>query len=115
MNKRVGEDAHIIRSGLRQTEGAFDDALLETTSLMQAVIRARQNPDLPVHAGQTAILRLSRVIDRTVQAASDIFRVHDEMSRAGIEYGVFDEKNSTPPSGLGQTDPVAPAEQKQAA
>lgn len=104
MDMRIGNDAATIQSALRQTEGAFDEALLEATSLMQAMIRARQNPAVPVHAGQAAILRLVRALDRTTQAQNDIFRVHDEMSRAGIEYGVFDEKNSTPPSGLGQSD-----------
>lgn len=115
MNKRVADDSGIIRSSLRQTEGAFDEALLETTTLMQAMIRARQNPDVAVHTGQGAIVRLTRIISRTVEAASDVFRVHDEMSRVGIAYGVLDEDGSTPPSGLDHGDEPAFAGHKEAA
>jgi hypothetical protein len=35
-------------------------------------------------------------MQRQVEAATDIFRVHDEMSEIGIAYGVLDRDGSTP-------------------
>lgn len=96
MNDGLNIDKHKIRKGLRQTEGALDEALLESADLMQAMLRARQNPDVTPHTGQRSIIRLVRAMQRQVEATTDIFRVHDEMSEIGIAYGVLDRDGSTP-------------------
>jgi hypothetical protein len=106
MKERIGTDAAIIRKGLRQTEGAIDDALLETTTLMQVMLRARQNPDLAPHAGQKSIMRLTAAMQQQVRAANNVFRVHDEMSQIGVAFGVIDHSGSTPQSGLGEQPPA---------
>ena len=82
--------------GLRLLVGAHDEALLESADLMQAMLRARQNPHVTQHTGQRSIIRLVRAMQRQVEAATDIFRVHDEMSEIGIAYGVLDRDGSTP-------------------
>jgi hypothetical protein len=100
MNTHLNTETRNIRTGLRQTEGALDEALLEATGLMQAMLRARQNPEVTPQAGQRSLVRLVRAMQRQVEAAIDNFRVHDEMSELGIAYGVLDRDNSTPTSGL---------------
>jgi len=100
MTDRIVADAGTIRTGLRQTEGALDEALMETTTLMQAMLRARQNPDIAPHAGHKSIIRLTQAMHQQVQAATNLFRVHDEMSEIGVAYGVLDHERSTPLSGF---------------
>jgi hypothetical protein len=71
---------------------------------METLVRARQNPEVAPHTGQRAIMSLTRAMQRQVEAANDIFRVHDQMVEVGVAYGVLDRDGSTPLSGLTQKE-----------
>jgi hypothetical protein len=110
MKQQMQKDATTIQCELRRTEGALDDALLRAAGLMETLVRARQNPDVAPHAGQRAIMSLTRAMQRQVEAANNIFRVHDQMVEVGLTYGVLDRDKSTPLSGFSDNEaPVAVA------
>lgn len=97
---RMIRDAAEIRSTLREAE-ARSDALLEgTADLMKAMVKARRAAAVAPHTGQAAIMRLVRAQQSIVSGANDLFRVHDELSTIGVEFGILDEPNATPPSGI---------------
>lgn len=93
-----------IARELRDTEAKLDDALFASAKLMQTMITARRNPDVEVHTGQAALIRLSRAQQSIVAGTSDMFRVHDEMLRVNREMGIMDEDDVTAHSGLPETD-----------
>jgi len=115
MNTHLNTKAQDIRGSLRQTEGALDDALFQTAGLMQAMLSARQIPDVTPHAGHRSLLRIARAMQRQLQTAIDIFRVHDELSELAATYNVLDRDHSTPESGFQDSDPVITAQAKEAA
>ncbi|MGE3690542.1 MAG: hypothetical protein AB7F98_04095 [Novosphingobium sp.] len=98
--------ARIARQ-LSTAERATDAAILAAAELMSTLLTARANPEVVVHTGQKAILRLHRAQGALIQGSSDIFRVHDEMSTIGREMGIQEEY--TQASGLSEMDDVAQA------
>lgn len=87
-----------IRTDLSALEASLDLAMAAAASLAQAMIEARRNSGLPVHTGQTALVRLQRAQAQLVGASSDTFRVHDEMGKLGKTLMMLDDP--TPISGL---------------
>jgi hypothetical protein len=87
-----------LRRELTAAETAFDAALLASAAVQQTIIIARAELDVPVHAGQQALLRLQRCQAQVIAAQSDLFRAHDELARLGA--AMTGEENYTPPSGL---------------
>jgi hypothetical protein len=73
---------------------------------------ARQNPEVEVHTGQRALVRLSEAESHAMAMSSNLLRVHDELSKiarvhAGGDPGV--------PTTIPTTDLVAvPAERARA-
>lgn len=96
MTKNMLRDAVAIKAELRNAESSSDELLMSTAELMKRMLTARQNPAVAPHAGQAAILRLIAAQQKIAGAASDLYRVHNEMSRAGVAYGVMDEPGTTP-------------------
>ena len=93
-----------IARTLRETEAKMDDALLSAAKLMQELIAARQHPDVEVHTGQKAVIRLVAAQQSIVAGTSNLFRVHDEMLEVNRVMGIMDEKGITDPSGLLDSD-----------
>jgi hypothetical protein len=96
---RTAATARIARQ-LKQAECKTDEALLALSELMSTLVRARSSTDVVPHTGQNALIRLAQAQRSLIDGGSDLFRVHDAMSSIGLELGVLDEPNSTPPSGL---------------
>lgn len=93
-----------LRREVSAAEAAFDAALLASSAIQQTIVTARRDLDLPVHAGQQAMIRLQRAQAQLVAAQNDLFRVHDELARLGET--MMPEEEYTPPSGLSVDEPV---------
>jgi hypothetical protein len=108
MTSNLGNDPIEVRNELRKTEAAFDEALIQSSRLMQRVVQARQNPALNPNAGQSAIIRLSRAQQQVIDGSSDVFRVHAELSKVARELGIRDEPGTTVPieEGLAESEPA---------
>ncbi len=89
-----------IANQLRSTEAHADAALATVSELLATIIQARANPEISVHAGQKAIIRLTKAQQALVEATTEVFRAHDEISQIGREMGLFDEPGLTKGSGL---------------
>lgn len=98
---RSAATARIARQ-LKQAEAKTDEALLALSELMSTLVRARSATEVVPHTGQSALIRLAQAQRSIIDGGSDLFRVHDVMSSIGLELGVLDEPNSTPPSGLAE-------------
>jgi hypothetical protein len=85
---------------LGDAERAADQAILKASELMATLVQTRSVADVAPHTGQKALIRLARAQQLFVDASSDIFRVHDEMSQIGREQSLLDEEGSTPRFGL---------------
>ena len=87
--------ARIARE-LKNAEAKADAAILAASSLMQTLVEARSATGVVPHTGQEALLRLARAQVSLIDGSTDIFRVHDHMSKIGREMGIMDEEGSTP-------------------
>ena len=99
----VNAAAPRIASQLRNTEEHADAALAMVSELLSTLIHARANPEIPVHAGQKAIIRLTKAQQALVEASTEVFRAHDEIAQIGREMGLFDEPGLTKGSGLNES------------
>ncbi|MXP13629.1 hypothetical protein GRI44_02530 [Altererythrobacter confluentis] len=91
MTKSLLDNALMIKKLIRETEAVLDEATELGARLKQAMVQARQHPDVPVASGQSALLRLAEVERHVLQASSQIFRVHSELSTLAPEVGILDE------------------------
>lgn len=80
---------------LRKTEASFDEALLQSSRLMQKMIKVRQHPEVPVDAGQAALIRLARAQRQLIDGTSDVLRVHAELKGTARELGIGDHDDTT--------------------
>lgn len=93
MSNRKHADALNIKKLIREAEGLSDELLLTCARLKQAMIAARQNPEVPVHTGQAALMRLNQAEGDALAMSTSLLRVHDELSKvarvhAGDDPGV---------------------------
>ena len=79
--------------------------LISLNELMVSMLRARANPEVTVHTGQRALVRLMAAQQAILEGSNNIFRCHDEMATIARELAILDEPGLTPKS------PMAPAEQ----
>ena len=93
-----------IRTQLRDAEAKFDEALLASANLMATMVLARANPEVEVHTGQKALLRLAQAQRSMLNGSSNLFRVHDELVVIGRELAILDEPSPTSPSRLADDD-----------
>lgn len=105
MTDKIGDDAHTLRKLIREAEAISDEAMIALARLKQAMLVARQNPDVPVDVGQRAIMRLAQAETQAMSMSSNIFRVHAELNDvARIVAGLEDEAITPLTAGLEQVD-----------
>lgn len=92
------EAAARIRDDLSTLEASLDQAIAAAAALTRSMIEARRVSGVPVHTGQTALIRLQRAQAELVAASSNIFRVHDELATLAKTLMITDDP--TPISGL---------------
>jgi hypothetical protein len=85
MSANTREDALAIRKLIREAEAVTDEALIAYSRLKQAMVRARQNPEVAVDAGQRALMRLTQAEGQALALSSNLLRVHDELSKIARE------------------------------
>jgi hypothetical protein len=82
MNERTLADAHHLKKLIRETEAIADEAIIAMARLKQAMLAARQNPEVEVHTGQRALMRLTEAESQAMSMSTNLLRVHDELSKA---------------------------------
>ncbi|MDP5102425.1 MAG: hypothetical protein NWP98_00695 [Erythrobacter sp.] len=93
MNDRILTDAHQLKKLIREAEAIADESIIAMARLKQAMLAARQNPEVEVHTGQRALLRLTEAESQAMAMSTNLLRVHDELSKvarvhAGGEIGL---------------------------
>ena len=91
MNDRILSDAYNIKKLVREAEALADEALIAMARLKQAMLSARQNPDIEIHTGQRALMRLTEAEAQAVAVSTNLLRVHDELSKVARVHAGGDE------------------------
>jgi hypothetical protein len=91
----IREDALAIRKLIREAEAVSDEVMLACARLKQAMVRARQNPDVAIDAGQKALIRLTQAETQALSLSTNLLRVHDELNRIGRSTMGIDEGEDT--------------------
>lgn len=86
MNKSIHADALNIKKLIREAEALSDEAMMACAKLKQAMIAARQNPNVPIDTGQRAIMRLTHAEQQAMGMSTSLLRVHDELSKVARIY-----------------------------
>ncbi|MCX9146057.1 hypothetical protein [Erythrobacter sp. WG] len=102
MDNRILADAHNLKKLIREAEALADEAIIAMARLKQAMLAARQNPEVEVNTGQRALLRLTEAESQALAMSTNLLRVHDELSKvaevhAGPDSGI---PTTLPPSDL---------------
>lgn len=104
MSNAMYSDALQIKKLVREAEALSDETMLACAKLKQAMLQARQNPDVEIDTGQRAILRLVQAEQQAMSMSTNLLRVHDELSKVAKVYG---DKAGVPtdldPSALAET------------
>ncbi len=111
MSSQIRKDALNIRKLVREAEALSDEAMIACSRLKQAMLSARQNPEIPVDTGQRAIMRLSEAERQAVAMSTNLLRVHNELSQVARERAGADTDIPTviEPSGIAAEFPVSEA------
>ena len=93
MENRILADAHNLKKLVREAEALADESIIAMARLKQAMLAARQNPEVEVHTGQRALVRLTEAESYALSMSTNLLRVHDELSKvarvhAGGDTGV---------------------------
>ena len=80
MSDRILSDAQNIKKLVREAEAIADESMIALARLKQAMLAARQNPDVDVVEGQRALLRLSKAEGQALSLSTSLLRVHEELS-----------------------------------
>jgi len=89
------DDFHTIKKLIREVEAISDEALMACSKLKLAMVKARQNPQVSLDAGQRAILRLTQAENQAMGMSTSPLRVHSELSKVGREYAGGDDVELT--------------------
>lgn len=104
MDSAIYSDALQIKKLVREAEALSDETMLACAKLKQAMLQARQNPDVEVDTGQRAIVRLAQAEQQAMSMSTNLLRVHDELSKVAKVYA---DKPGVPtdlePSALAET------------
>lgn len=97
MTDRMLADAYNLKKLIREAEALADESMIAFARLKQAMLAARQNPEVEVTVGQRALMRLNQAETQAVAMSTSLLRVHDELSqiareRMGGEDGVPTER-----------------------
>ena len=108
MSDIIREDALTIRKLIREAEAVSDEVMIACARLKQAMVRARQNPDIAIDAGQRALLRLNQAETQALSLSTSLLRVHDELSKVARETmgGDGDGNTAVDPSAIAEERPA---------
>jgi len=81
MNERILTDAYNLKKLIREAEALADESIMAMARLKQAMLAARQNPEIEVHTGQRALMRLTEAESQALSMSTNLLRVHDELSK----------------------------------
>ncbi|MCU0949094.1 MAG: hypothetical protein MUF47_12715 [Porphyrobacter sp.] len=81
MNERILADAYELKKLIREAEAIADESIIAMARLKQAMLTARQNPEIEVHTGQRALMRLTEAESQAMAMSTNLLRVHDELSK----------------------------------
>ena len=85
MNDRMLNDAHNLKKLIREAEALADESMIALARLKQAMLAARQNPEVEVVEGQRALMRLNQAETQAMAMSTTLLRVHDELSKIARE------------------------------
>lgn len=85
MTERMTSDAYNIKKLIREAEALADESMIAFSRLKQAMLAARQNPEVEVHAGQRALMRLNQAEEQALAMSTSLLRVHDDLSKIARE------------------------------
>lgn len=112
MSTTIREDALAIRKLIREAEAVSDEVMIACARLKQAMVRARQNPEVEVYVGQRALLRLNQAETQAMSLSTSLLRVHDELSKVSREtMGTEDGTGDTvvPPKAIAESPALTEA------
>ena len=95
MTDRILADAYNLKKLIREAEGLADESMLAFAKLRQAMIAARQNPEVEVNTGQRALMRLSQAEQQAMSMSTNLLRVHEELSEIAREVARSDDGVAT--------------------
>lgn len=81
MDNRILTDAQNLKKLIREAEALADEAIIAMARLKQAMLAARQNPEVDVCTGQRALVRLTEAESHALAMSTNLLRVHDELSK----------------------------------
>lgn len=90
-SQAVAADALNMKKLIREAEALADETMLACAKLKQAMLTARQNPDVPVETGQRAIMRLNQAEQQALAMSTSLLRVHDELSKVAKIHAGHDD------------------------
>ncbi|RNJ62391.1 MAG: hypothetical protein EDM03_13150 [Porphyrobacter sp. IPPAS B-1204] len=90
MENRILADAYNLKKLIREAEALADEAIIAMARLKQAMLAARQNPEIEVHTGQRALLRLTEAESQALSMSTNLLRVHDELSKVARVHAAGD-------------------------
>lgn len=93
-----------IANQLRNAERKADETLLAMSELMASMLKARANPEVTVHTGQKALIRLLSAQQSILDGSTNLFRCHEEMANLAREMSILDEPGLTEKAGLEDRD-----------
>jgi len=102
----IRDDARAIRKLIREAEAVSDEVMIALARLKQAMVRARQNPEVEVYVGQRALFRLNQADSQALALSTSLLRVHDELTKVSREtMGTEDGSGETivTPSAIAET------------
>jgi len=109
MTDTIRADAYNLKKLVREAEALADESMLAFAKLKQAMLTARQNPEIEVDAGQRALMRLNQAEGQALAMSTSLLRVHDELSKVARERMGEDE---TIPTQIAQAALVEEAQSK---
>lgn len=95
MNDRILTDAHNLKKLIREAEALADESIIAMARLKQAMLAARQNPEVEVHTGQRALVRLTEAESQALSMSTNLLRVHDELSKVARVHAAGDDGTPT--------------------
>ena len=109
MSDKIRADARHIRKLMREAEALSDEAMIACARLKQAMLGARQNPEVPVDAGQRALMRLGQAEANALAMSTSLLRLHDELNKVSRVVAGGDEETKLAPMALLDLEPASAA------
>ncbi|WP_299194302.1 hypothetical protein [uncultured Erythrobacter sp.] len=91
MTDRITQDAYNLKKLIREAEALADESMIAFSRLKQAMLAARQNPEVEVVEGQRALMRLNQAESQAMAMSTSLLRVHDELSKIAREKMATDD------------------------